>query len=52
MERVWSEWQEKHDYVEEENASVKTRLQQYEITNKKIQKECLEIKKENRLLDA
>ena len=28
MERVWTEWQEKHDYVEEELADAKQRLQQ------------------------
>lgn len=27
MERVWSEWQEKHDFVEEELANLKQRLQ-------------------------
>ena len=52
MERVWSEWQEKHDFLEEELANLKQRLQTQEVEKKKIQKENLEVKKENRLLDA
>jgi hypothetical protein len=52
MERVWSEWQDKHDFVEEELNDVKGRAQAVEIDKKKISRENLDIKKENRLLDA
>lgn len=52
MERVWSEWQDKHDFVEDELNEYKNRVQNIEIEKKKVMKENLEIKKENRLLDS
>lgn len=52
MERVWNEWHDKHEFIEEELNEVKGRAQNVEIEKKKTMKENLEIKKENRLLDA
>ena len=48
IEKIWNEWQEKYDALEEEVNEYKNRLSHSEIERKKVAKENAEQRRENR----
>ena len=50
MERIWADWQDKHDALEEELKEIQNRANQVEGERKRLSKELNECKKDNRNL--
>ena len=50
IERIWADWQDKHDALEEELRETSQRANQMEGERKRLSKELNECKKENRNL--
>ena len=48
IEKIWNEWQEKYDALEEEVNEYKNRLSHSEIERKKVAKDNAEQRRENR----
>jgi hypothetical protein len=52
ISKIWTEWQEKYDGLEEELTEYKSRLNHSEVERKKVAKENLEVKRDNREVQA
>ena len=50
IERIWSDWQDKYDALDDELKETQTRASQVDGEKKRLNKELIEVKKENRSL--